>query len=66
MDSTALLYWQWSQTLGPQTLCEKLMYWTIFAIDMSGGWRYYNIGAYQPLGCCWGAPVLGLVAWLMC
>jgi len=38
------------------------MYRTIFAIDVSGGYRYYKIGAYQPLGSCWGAPVPTLLA----
>ena len=40
---TALLNWQWSQTGGPQTPLEKVMFWTLFVGGGSSGFRYFQV-----------------------
>jgi len=59
----ALLNWQWSLSGGPRTTFETLIFWIVCIMGAAGGYRYINIGAYQPLICLWYAPFFSLVGW---
>lgn len=58
----ALLNWQWSLTGGPRTREEKAILWTLLVAGYGAGYRYYQVGAYAPLGLYWLAPTLSAAA----
>lgn len=59
----ALLNWQWSRTLGPKTTEEGIMMWTLAIAGAVSSWRFWQVGAYPPLGCLLVAPACSLVGW---
>lgn len=61
-DSVALLNWQWSLAGGPKTREEKAMLWTLLVSGYAAGYRYFQVGAYAPLGLYWLAPTLSAAA----
>jgi hypothetical protein len=62
---TGLLYWQWAQSAGPTTTAEQWMFWVMIVMDVLGGWKYLQIGYYQPLIPLWYANVFGMGAYLL-
>jgi hypothetical protein len=60
---SAFLNMQWSQSGAPQTIYEKLIFWTIVGISYSGGYKYLMIGAYLPLIPLWYATTFQLIGW---
>jgi len=59
----ALLNWQWSRTLGPKTMEEKVMIWTLSLAGAVSTWTYAQVGIYLPLPCLLVAPTLSLLGW---
>lgn len=59
----ALLNWQWSRTLGPKTMEEQIVMWTIAVAGGVSSWRFMQVGLYGPLICTFVAPVCSLVGW---
>ncbi|KAL1984065.1 hypothetical protein VTN96DRAFT_9662 [Rasamsonia emersonii] len=53
----ACLNYQWSQQPphGPRTLPEKLIFAILVLMSVAGGYKYFLLGAYQPLIPLWGA-----------
>jgi len=59
----ALLNWHWSRTLGPKTTEEKAMLWTLSVAGAVSSWKFWQVGAYPPLGCMLIAPSCSLLGW---
>jgi hypothetical protein len=55
----------WARSDGPKTLEEKGIIWITVVVAGIGGWRFFEVKSYGPLGTLWIAPPLSLVAMLL-
>jgi hypothetical protein len=61
----ALLNWQWSNTVGPQTNEQVAIFWVIVFNDVWAGIRYLQVKEFAPLLCLWLAPLCSVAAYFM-